>query len=136
MKKNGAGQGFYEVKIISNFAAAHQLRNFRGRCENLHGHNWKIEVIVRGTALEDSGILVDFGEVKQSTRDLLAQVDHCYLNDHPFFEERNPSSENIARFLFEGLSKRLNGDARWLHCVSAWESNDACATFFGESLRP
>ncbi len=135
MKKDGDDRGMYEVKIISDFAAAHQLRNFRGRCENLHGHNWKIEVVVRGTELEDSGVLVDFGEVKQVTRDLLAQVDHCYLNDHPFFAERNPSSENIACFLFEGLSKRLDGGACWVHSVSAWESNDACATFFGESLR-
>ncbi len=134
-KNNGDSKGLYEVKIISDFAAAHQLRNFRGRCENLHGHNWKIEVIVRGMELDDSGVLVDFGEVKQATRDVLAQIDHCYLNDHPFFKERNPSSENIARFLFKDLSQKINNEARWVYSVSAWESNDACATFFGESLQ-
>jgi len=123
----------YEVKIISDFAAAHNLRNFRGRCENLHGHNWKVEVVVRGDRLDDAGVLLDFGELKQATRDVLQLVDHQYLNDLPYFKERNPSSEYIARFLFENLSARVNGDHRWVHSVSAWESKDSCATYYGES---
>ena len=123
----------YEVKIISDFAAAHNLRNFRGRCENLHGHNWKVEVVVRGDRLDESGVLVDFAEVKQATKEVLQQVDHHYLNDLPFFQEQNPSSENIARFLFENLAARINGEHRWVHSVSAWESKDACATYYGDS---
>lgn len=122
--------GSYEVKIITDFAAAHQLRNFRGKCENLHGHNWKIEVVLKGTELDQSGVLVDFGEVKHATRDLLGELDHCFLNDHPFFKDRNPSSENIARYLLEQLSKRLNAVSYWVHSVSAWESADACATYY------
>ena len=119
----------YELKIISDFAAAHNLRNFRGKCENLHGHNWTVEVVLRGHRLDENGILIDFAEVKQYTRELLAQLDHNYLNDLPFFKDQNPSSENIARFLFDQLSAKLNAEGRWLYSVSAWESSDACATF-------
>ena len=124
----------YEVKIISDFAAAHNLRNFRGKCENLHGHNWKVEVVLRGDRLDGSGVLVDFSEVKQATRDILAELDHQYLNDLPFFQERNPSSEYIAQFLFQRLSERLNNDHNRIYSVSAWESVNACATYFGENL--
>jgi 6-pyruvoyltetrahydropterin/6-carboxytetrahydropterin synthase len=131
-EKLGLKNAFYEVKIISDFSAAHNLRNFRGKCENLHGHNWKVEVVLRGKELDESGVLVDFKEVKEATRELLRDVDHHYLNDLPFFREHNPSSENIARYLFERLAQRLNNDNRWLYRVSAWESADACATFMSE----
>ncbi|MDY6910025.1 MAG: 6-carboxytetrahydropterin synthase QueD [Thermodesulfobacteriota bacterium] len=122
----------YEVKIISEFSAAHHLRHFRGKCENLHGHNWKVEVVVRGSRLDESGMLIDFGAVKQITREILGGLDHRYLNDLPAFKERNPSSENIAEHLFEGLSERINNDHRWVYCVSAWESKDACATYWND----
>ena len=118
----------YEVKIITDFAAAHNLRNFRGKCENLHGHNWKVEVVLRGNRLDESGVLVDFAEVKRVTREILGEIDHQYLNDLPFFRENNPSSENIARYLFERLAEQLNSENRRLYSVSAWESADACAT--------
>jgi 6-pyruvoyltetrahydropterin/6-carboxytetrahydropterin synthase len=119
----------YELKVISDFAAAHNLRNFRGKCENLHGHNWRIEVVVRGTELDQSGVVVDFGEVKQVIRDLLSEIDHKYLNDLPYFTTHNPSSENIARYLFDRLSEQANKGSRWIHSVTAWESDDACATY-------
>lgn len=125
-------EALYEVKIVCDFAAAHHLRNFRGKCESLHGHNWRVEVVLRGHRLNDAGVLVDFGAVKHETRSVLSEIDHCYLNDLPFFRERNPSSENIARFLFERLAERLNDRDRWLYSVSAWESADACATFMSE----
>lgn len=118
----------YEVKIITDFAAAHNLRNFRGKCENLHGHNWKVEVVIRGSQLNESGVLVDFGEVKAFTRELLAELDHKYLNEIPFFKEANPSSENIARFITEGLARKIDNEDRRIYSVSAWESSDACAT--------
>ncbi len=121
----------YEVKIISDFAAAHNLRNFRSKCENLHGHNWKVEIVMRGHRLDESGVLVDFGEVKQTTREILAELDHRYLNELPFFTEHNPSSENIARYLFERLSERMNNDNCRVYSVSAWESDNACATYLG-----
>ena len=122
----------YELKIICDFAAAHYLRNFRGKCENLHGHNWKVEVVLRGDKLDECGILVDFGEVKAIARETLDELDHTYLNEIPFFKEQNPSSENIARYLFESLGKRINDGNRRVYSVSAWESANACATYFGE----
>ena len=122
-------QRLFEIKVISSFAAAHNLKDFRGKCENLHGHNWKVEVVLRGESLESNGILVDFGEVKAATREALEEVDHKYLNELPFFSQNNPSSENVARFLFEKLSAKLNTGGRRLHSVSAWESADACATY-------
>ena len=122
-------QKLFEVKIIRSFGAAHNLKDFRGKCENLHGHNWKIEVVLRGKSLEANGILVDFGEVKAATKEAVEEVDHKYLNELPFFSQNNPSSENIARFLFKKLSVKLNTENIWLHSVSAWESDDACATY-------
>jgi 6-pyruvoyltetrahydropterin/6-carboxytetrahydropterin synthase len=119
----------FEVKVVSSFAAAHNLLNFRGKCESLHGHNWKVEVVLRGAQLEDNGILLDFGELKRATRETLEELDHKYLNELPFFMRENPSSENIARFLFEKLSEKLNTADRRLYSVSAWESTDACATY-------
>jgi len=124
--------GVYEVKVISDFSAAHLLRNFRGKCENLHGHNWKIKVVLRDSKLNEAGLLMDFGEIKHATRDLLGEIDHKYLNDLPSFKDQNPSSENIARYLFEQLSVRLNTESRYVFSVSAWESADACATFVRE----
>ncbi len=119
----------FEVKVIGSFAAAHNLKDFRGKCENLHGHNWKVEVCLRGKRLAENGILLDFAEVKAATREALEELDHKYLNELPFFIQENPSSENIARFLFEKLSAKLDNDDHWLHSVSAWESADACATY-------
>lgn len=125
-------QGFFELKVISSFAAAHNLKEFRGKCENLHGHNWKVEVVLRGKSLETNGILVDFGEIKAEVRQALEEMDHKYLNELPFFSTNNPSSENIARFLFEKLSTKFNTSARRLYSVTAWESEDACATYIIE----
>lgn len=122
----------YEVKIISDFAAAHNLRNFRGQCEHLHGHNWKVEVILRGRKLDECEMVIDFGEVKRATRELLGGLDHTYLNDLPYFQTHNPSSENIARYLYENLVRQFNDEDRWVYSVSAWESKDACATYMAD----
>ncbi len=121
----------YEVKIITSFAAAHNLRNFKGKCENLHGHNWKIEVVLRGQDLNESDLLVDFAEVKQETNKILGELDHRYLNDIPFFRENNPSSENIARYIYERLASSFGNTGITIHSVSAWESDNACATYYG-----
>jgi len=122
-------QKLFEVKVLTDFAAAHNLFDFRGKCENLHGHNWKVEVVLRGSQLADNGILKDFGEIKQVVRETLEELDHKYLNQLPYFEKSNPSSENIARYIFERLSAKLNNGNCRLYKVSAWESADACATY-------
>ncbi|MGW8209004.1 MAG: 6-carboxytetrahydropterin synthase QueD [Syntrophobacteria bacterium] len=123
----------YELKIITEFSAAHNLRNFRGKCEALHGHNWKVEVVLSGKNLDDSGVVLDFAEVKAATSEIMSEIDHRYLNDLPFFMENNPSSENIARYIFHRLQEKIDNDRVRIRRVTAWESQDACASYLGES---
>ncbi len=119
----------YELKILSQFAAAHQLRDFGGKCEHMHGHNWKVEVFVRGATLEDNGLLIDFHEVKAATNRVLEKLDHKLLNEVEPFDRINPSSENIARHIFESVAKELDSDAVSISRVTAWESDTACASY-------
>ena len=119
----------YELRITSEFAAAHQLREHGGKCEKLHGHNWKVEVSVTGDELQENGLLVDFREIKQATKEALEELDHEFLNELPFFRDRNPSSENIARYLFQVLSERMDSEKVRIGKVTAWESGTACATY-------
>jgi 6-pyruvoyltetrahydropterin/6-carboxytetrahydropterin synthase len=120
----------YEVKIITQFSAAHRLENFYGKCEALHGHNWKVEVILAGEHLDGAGLLRDFGQVKARTRELLEELDHKYLNDLPAFQNQNPSSENLARHLFQRLAAVLNQDGVKVRRVNVWESDTSCASYF------
>jgi 6-pyruvoyltetrahydropterin/6-carboxytetrahydropterin synthase len=119
----------YELKIISHFAAAHQLRDFGGKCENLHGHNWKIEVYVSGKKLGNDGLLIDFQLVKRATEHVLGELDHTFLNEMEYFKTTNPSSENIAHYIYELLGQDLNSEDIKVSKVSAWESDSACATY-------
>jgi 6-pyruvoyltetrahydropterin/6-carboxytetrahydropterin synthase len=123
----------YELKIVTEFSAAHNLRNFRGKCEALHGHNWKVEIVLSGKDLDESGVVLDFAEVKAATSEIMSEVDHRYLNDLPFFAENNPSSENIARYIFHRLQEKIDNDRVRIRRVTAWESQDACASYLGES---
>jgi 6-pyruvoyltetrahydropterin/6-carboxytetrahydropterin synthase len=119
----------YELKIISQFAAAHQLREFHGKCEQLHGHNWKVEVYVTGDQLGKDGLLIDFRMVKKATEKVLNELDHKFLNELEPFRPINPSSENIARYVYESLDQELtNGNVK-VSKVTAWESDSACATY-------
>jgi 6-pyruvoyltetrahydropterin/6-carboxytetrahydropterin synthase len=120
----------YELKVLTEFSAAHRLENFYGKCESLHGHNWKVEVFLLGDRLDDAGLVRDFGVVKGKTREVLAELDHTYLNDLPAFRQQNPSSENLARYLFERLGAALNGDGVRVSRVSIWESDTSCASYF------
>jgi 6-pyruvoyltetrahydropterin/6-carboxytetrahydropterin synthase len=119
----------YELKVITDFAAAHQLRNFRGECERLHGHNWRIEVVLSGDRLNEAGLLIDFRDVKTAANSILEDLDHSYLNDLPQFRDENPSSENIAAYLFQRLSSKLNSGHLKVTKVTAWESDSACASY-------
>ncbi|MFO7462050.1 MAG: 6-carboxytetrahydropterin synthase QueD [Desulfatiglandales bacterium] len=119
----------YEIKIVTHMAAAHQLRGYEGGCEKLHGHNWKIEVYVTGKNLAQNGLLVDFKRVKEATAGLLAELDHSFLNDLKPFSRINPSSENIARYIYDSLSRNLNDGTVTVSKVTAWESDTACATY-------
>ena len=120
----------YELKIITQFAAAHRLENFNGKCEALHGHNWKVEVFLVGEQLDEAGLLVDFGVIKARTNALLEEIDHKYLNELEAFREQNPSSENLARYLFERLSTTLSRDGVRVFRVNVWESDTSCASYY------
>jgi 6-pyruvoyltetrahydropterin/6-carboxytetrahydropterin synthase len=119
----------YELKILTQFAAAHQLREHGGACERLHGHNWKIEVYVTSPDVGKDGLVVDFRRMKEGTRKALEELDHKFLNEIEPFRTVNPSSENIARYLYETLSRELNEDAVRVSKVTAWESDTACASY-------
>jgi 6-pyruvoyltetrahydropterin/6-carboxytetrahydropterin synthase len=119
----------YELKIVSHFAAAHQLREHKGGCENLHGHNWKVEVEVRGEELKN-GLLIDFREIKDACNMVLGELDHKFLNELEPFKVCNTSSELIARHIFERLSSEINNETVKVTKVTAWESDTACASYF------
>jgi len=119
----------YELKTITHFAAAHQLTMVGKKCENLHGHNWKIEVHVSGEKTDSGGVLVDFGVIKKHVREIMAMLDHKYLNELDYFQHNQPSSENIAYFVATELQKKIDNQTASVSRVTAWESEDACATY-------
>jgi 6-pyruvoyltetrahydropterin/6-carboxytetrahydropterin synthase len=119
----------FELKVISHFAAAHQLTEIGGPCERLHGHNWKIEAFVRGEKLGKDGLLIDFKRIKKALEEVLDGLDHHFLNELTSFREESPSSENIAKHIYNALSKLLDSETVKVAGVTAWESDTACATY-------
>ena len=120
----------FELKIVTHFAAAHQLKMVAEKCENLHGHNWKIEVCVKGQTLNPAGVLIDFGELKQYLSEIIARLDHTFLNELDYFRDGfPPSSENIARYIAEALQAKIKETGVVVSRVTAWESESACATY-------
>ena len=122
----------YELKVVTRFAAAHQLTMVGSKCENMHGHNWRIEVYVTGDKLDSGGVLVDFGEIKAHLAEVMEKLDHKYLNELEYFSDGNPSSENIAKFVATELQNRIDNSSARISKVAAWESDDACATYIVE----
>jgi 6-pyruvoyltetrahydropterin/6-carboxytetrahydropterin synthase len=120
----------YRLKIVTSFAAAHNLLNYQGDCENLHGHNWRVEVTVSAHGLDKAGLGIDFKILKAETNALLKNLDHRYLNELPPFLELSPSSENIARHLYHELTKRLTTDNVKVEMVTVWESDNAAASYY------
>jgi 6-pyruvoyltetrahydropterin/6-carboxytetrahydropterin synthase len=119
----------YELKVISKFAAAHQLKMVTQKCENLHGHNWKVEVLVSGKELNSAGVLMDFGEIKKHLSVIMDSLDHRFLNEIDFFKTSNPSSEVIAKYIADALQATISDPLLRVNRVSVWESDDACATY-------
>ena len=116
--------------IERNFSSAHQLRGYRGKCENLHGHNYKIEIYARGKELNNIGLLVDFVELKQAADDLVTYLDHKNLNElEPFVVEQNPSAENVARFVLEKLAAKINDARVQIYKVRCFETPTSVATY-------
>ena len=119
----------YELKVVTKFAAAHQLTMVGSKCENMHGHNWKVEVHVTGEKLDDGGVVMDFGEIKRHVAEIMSMLDHKYLNELEFFQQSQPSSENIASLVARKLQQRIDNPSVRVSRVTAWESDDASATF-------
>jgi 6-pyruvoyltetrahydropterin/6-carboxytetrahydropterin synthase len=117
------------MKILLDFAAAHLLRDYEGVCNRLHGHNWKVEVQVTATKLDDVGMGMDFKIIKDATRELIGKLDHRNLNDIPPFDKINPTAENISAYLYQELSDVLNTDDIKVSTVTLWETDRACVTY-------
>jgi 6-pyruvoyltetrahydropterin/6-carboxytetrahydropterin synthase len=124
----------FEVAVEQTFAAGHALRNYHGKCENVHGHNYRLLVTVRGEKLDDTGLLVDFIELKRVTREIIERLDHQFINDIPPFDVLNPSAENIARYFYEEISKGIGAGVRipvQVFEVKVWETDTSSATYRG-----
>ena len=120
----------HEVTIDMEFSSAHALRGYRGKCENTHGHNYKVEVYVRGERLNEIGLLVDFRDLKEATKRVVDYLDHKNINDLPPFDvELNPSAENLAMFFFHEVSRAIDDDRVRVHKVRVWETSTCSATF-------
>ncbi len=117
------------MKILTDFAAAHYLREYDGVCNRLHGHNWKVEVSVVARKLDSIGMGLDFKVIKDATKKLIGKLDHHNLNELPPFDTINPTAENIAAYLYAELSKELNTDTVKVDAVSLWETERACVTY-------
>jgi 6-pyruvoyltetrahydropterin/6-carboxytetrahydropterin synthase len=120
----------YRLKIHSYFSSAHNLINYQGDCENLHGHNWKVEVTVSAKELDKAGLGIDFKILKTETNNILKTLDHKYLNELPPFKSVSPSSENIARYLFHEIGKKINTPNIAVEAVTVWESDFASACYY------
>ncbi len=123
----------FEVSVEETFAAGHALRNYHGKCENVHGHNYRVRVLIEGEGLDGAGLLVDFVELKRILRALIEKLDHTFLNDVPPFDQLNPSAENMAHYFYKEMAAALGGGARpnpvRVAEVKLWETDTSSATY-------
>ena len=121
----------FHIFIKSHFSAGHHLRDYPGNCERPHGHNWKVEVTVKANELDELGMGIDFRTVKTAVNEVLDTLDHRDLNEHPDFQSINPSSENIAAYIFRNLQKDLTADRYGVYSVTVCETENSGVTYFG-----
>ena len=121
----------YEVSVEETFAAAHNLRDYKGKCENLHGHNYNVRVALAGAELDHVGLLYDFVHLKQVIQGVIASLDHHYLNEFPPFDALNPSAENIARHICDEISKQIREtpNGAGIASITVWETETTAATY-------
>lgn len=120
----------FELMVETTFAAAHQLRGYKGKCERVHGHNWKVQVHVVAERLNDIDIAMDFHDLKNILNEVIEPLDHSFLNDIFPFTEKNPSSENMAKWIYDFLNKKLSDEQVQVSAVTVWESDSASATYY------
>jgi 6-pyruvoyltetrahydropterin/6-carboxytetrahydropterin synthase len=123
----------FDIFIDTHFAGGHHLRDYPGNCETPHGHNWKVRVTVRATKLDHLGMGVDFTVVKRAVKETLKKIDHKNLNELPMFQKENPSSENIAIFIYNDLKDELNHERYRLYSVTVKETDFQGLTYYGPS---
>lgn len=119
----------YMLKVVTDFAAAHALRDYAGECSQLHGHNWKVEVEVLARNLDETGMGMDFKAIRDHTKEALSRLDHRNLNEIKPFDAINPTAENIAAYLYRQLSDSLNGTRTQIAAVTLWETERACVRY-------
>ncbi len=120
----------FEVSVEQTFAAGHALRNYKGSCENVHGHNFKVQVTIEGQKLDDAGLLIDFLDLKASMQGVIAKLDHQFLNDIKPFDVLNPSAENMAEYFFQELTRGIESTLAPVRSVSnGWETEIQSATY-------
>jgi 6-pyruvoyltetrahydropterin/6-carboxytetrahydropterin synthase len=118
----------FEISVEDTFAAGHALRGYRGKCEKVHGHNYKVQVSVEGAKLDPAGLLMDFVELKRLLHVVMERLDHEFLNDVAPFDAVNPTAENMAKYFYDEIARDLPPDVR-LACVKIWETDTSTATY-------
>jgi 6-pyruvoyltetrahydropterin/6-carboxytetrahydropterin synthase len=114
---------------VMSFGAAHNLRAYRGKCEALHGHNWKVEAVFSAATLDALGMVCDFTLMRRQLKSVLEEFDHAYLNETAPFKKRNPTSENMAKYIYGRLKGILKGRRVRVSCVKVWETENSSATY-------
>ncbi len=123
----------YRLKVLTEFASAHTLRDYPGACSRMHGHNWKVETEVEASALDEVGMAVDFKQMKAAAREVGERLDHRYLNELEPFDKINPTAENIAAYMYREIAARLNSDTVKVCAVTLWETDRACVRYSEEN---
>lgn len=119
----------FEISAEYTFAAGHALRGYKGKCENVHGHNYKVQVTVAGEHLNSIGLLMDFVDLRAAIKGLVDRLDHRFLNDLPPFDQLNPSAENLAKYFYDGLEPQVREQGNRVSAVKVWETDTTSATF-------
>ena len=123
----------YQLKVVTEFASAHTLRDYPGACNRMHGHNWKVELEAVSTQLDEVGMGVDFKVMKNAANKIGDQLDHRYLNDLEPFKETNPTAENIAAYMYKEVSALINSDTVKVTALTIWETDRACVRYSEEN---
>ena len=123
----------FEISVEHTFAAGHALREYKGKCENVHGHNYKVRVTIAGDKLNAAGLLMDFVDLRAQIKKFIERLDHRFLNDIPPFDKLNPSAENLAKYIFDKVEPQVRNQGLRVHGVTVWETDTTSATYRPEA---
>ena len=124
----------FDLKVLSGFSSAHALRGYNGKCENIHGHNWQVELVVSSEKLNGTGLVIDFKDLKGYLNEVMEMLDHKFINETEFFAGTNPSAENIAKFIFVEMENKLSSDNNCknitVNRVNVYETSSSMASYY------